>query len=65
VTLKGGPDGKRLDRKTVKATGQGVAEVTFNLPASVPGGVVSFAAFVGEDFPTSRQHLQSNPITVR
>ena len=26
VTLKAGPDDKRLDRKTVKASGDGIAE---------------------------------------
>jgi N-sulfoglucosamine sulfohydrolase len=65
VTLKGGAAGKRLDRKTVKAHGEGVTEVTFDVPAEVPDGVVSFAAFVGTDFPTSRQHIQAGPLPVR
>lgn len=65
VTLKGGPDGQRLDRKTVKATGKGIAEVTFNVPASVPGNTVSFAAFVGEDFQTTPQRVQTAPIATR
>ncbi|MHB8897311.1 MAG: sulfatase family protein [Thermoguttaceae bacterium] len=65
VTLNGGPDRRRLDRKTVKASGNGVAEVTFDVPADVPGGVVSFAAFVGDDFQTSPQYLQTDPITTR
>jgi hypothetical protein len=65
VTLKGGPEGRRLDRKTVPAGGQGTAEVTFEIPAAVPGSVVSFAAFVGDDFQTSRQHLQSGPLAVQ
>ena len=65
VTLKGGPEGRRLDRKTVQASGQGTAEVTFDVPAAVPGNVVSFAVFVGEDFQTSPQHLQSDPIAVQ
>jgi len=64
VTLKGGPEGQRLDRKTVTAQGKGVAEVTFDLPADWPGQAVSFAAFVGEDFQTSRQHLQSELVPV-
>ncbi|MBM4092959.1 MAG: hypothetical protein FJ276_26650 [Planctomycetes bacterium] len=41
------------------------AEVTFDVPAAVPGYVVSFAVFVGDDFQTSRQHPQSDPIAVR
>ena len=45
-----------------RAGGRGKA--TFDIPAAVPGQVVSFAAFVGEDFPTSPQHLQSDPIAV-
>jgi N-sulfoglucosamine sulfohydrolase len=65
VTMKGGPAGQRLERKTIKAAGTGVAEVTFNVPAPAPGGVVSFAAFVGEDYRQSLQHLQSAPLPVR
>ena len=65
VTLKGGPNGKRLDRQTVEASGEGIAEVTFDVPADVPGGVVSFAAFVGADFQTSLQHIQSPPQPVQ
>jgi len=65
VTLKGGPAGKRIDRKMVKAKGAGTAEVTFDVPANVPGGVVSFAAFVGEEFQTSLQHIQSKPQSAR
>lgn len=61
VTLKGGADGKRLDRKTVKASGKGVAEVTFDVPRDVSGGSISFAAFVGQEFQTSLQHIQSAP----
>jgi hypothetical protein len=65
VTIKGGATGQRLDRKTVKASGAGIAEVTFNLPVSVPDGVVSFAAFVGENFQANRAYIQSDPIAVR
>jgi N-sulfoglucosamine sulfohydrolase len=65
VTLKGGPDGKRIDRLTVKATGNGTAEVTFDVPAEVPGRIVSFAAFVGEEFQTSLQHIQSAELPAR
>jgi N-sulfoglucosamine sulfohydrolase len=35
VTLKGGPDGRRLDRKTVTVSGQGVAQVMYGVPADV------------------------------
>lgn len=65
VTLKGGEDGKRLDRKTVDAIGTGVAELTFNVPVDVPDEVVSFAAFVGADYQSSLQHIQSKPQPAR
>jgi hypothetical protein len=39
--------------------------VTFEIPAAVPGNTVSFAAFVGADFQTSWQHLQSGPLAVQ
>ncbi len=65
VTLKGGNNGGRIDRKTVKARGDGVAEISFNLPATVPDGKISFAAFVGEDFQTSLQHIQSDAIALK
>ncbi len=64
VTFKGGTEGKRLDRKTITASGDGTAEVSFNVPVGA-SDVVSFAAFVGDDFQTSVQHIQSTPITVR
>ena len=65
VTLKGGPDGKRIDRKTLNASGKGMAEFAFDIPADVPGDTVSFAAFVGEDYKTSLQHIQSPAQPVR
>ena len=65
VTLKGGAGNQRLDRKTVTARGTGVAEVTFLVPADVPGGTVSFAAFVGADFTTSSQRVQSGNLPAR
>ena len=65
VTLKAGPQFKRVDRKVVKVSGDGVIEVTFDVPAAVPGNTVRFAAFIGEDFASSRQHLQTGPVPVR
>ena len=65
VTLKAGPDAKRVDRKVVKVSGEGVVEVTFDVPATVPGNIVQFAAFIGEDFASNRQHLQTDPVPVR
>jgi N-sulfoglucosamine sulfohydrolase len=65
VTLKAGPKGTRIARKTIKASGRGTAEITFELPADVPGGLISFAAFVGADFQSSLQHIQSEPQVAR
>ncbi len=64
VTLKGGADGKRIDRKTVTASGKGIAEVTFAVPAIMKDQQVSFAAFVGADYSTSLQHIQSISLPV-
>jgi hypothetical protein len=65
VTIKGGSGATRLDRKTVKARGTGVVEVTFAVPASAAVGVASFAAFVGEDYQKSLQHIQSPGLPTR
>lgn len=65
VTLKGGHKGARIERKTVKARGKGVAEVSFDVPANAPGSIVSVAAFVGEDYQQNLQHVQSEPVPVR
>ncbi len=62
VTFKGGKEGSRLDRKAVNANGNGTAEVTFDIPDNV-ADVVSFAAFVGEDFQQSLDHIQSTPMS--
>lgn len=64
VTLKAGPDEKRLAREVVKASGKGTVEVTFELPAEVPGKVVSFAAFAGEEFSKNLQHINSEKLSV-
>jgi len=63
VTLKDGNNG-RLERKTLKAAGSGTIEVTFDIPAQVPGGKVIFAALVGENINSALQHLQSKPVSV-
>ncbi|MEN3943380.1 sulfatase [Prosthecobacter sp. SYSU 5D2] len=58
VTLKGG-DGSRIERKTLKASGKGILEVTFTLPATLDVRQVNFAALVGENIQSALQHLQS------
>ncbi len=64
VTLKDG-DNARLQRKVVPAEEDGVLAVTFDVPASLAGKSVRFAAFVGEDFAQTPQQLQSTPLPVR
>lgn len=63
VTAKEGQAGERLDRTTVKARGTGVAEASLKIPAGVDTAV-SFAAFVGEDFKATRQHVITGPVPV-
>jgi len=65
VTLKDGAQGKRVERKVVKVSGQGVVEVTFDVPATVADSVVHFAAFIGEDYAGNLQHIQSEPVPIR
>jgi len=65
VTLKAGPDAERVDRQVVTVSGEGVVEVTFEVPADTAGGTVSFAAFVGRDYPSSLQHLHTAPVPAR
>lgn len=65
VTLKAGPEAKRVDRKVVKVSGDGVVDVTFDVPAAVPGNVVRLAAFIGADYASHLQHLQTEPLPVR
>jgi len=65
VTLKAGPEANRVDRKVVKVSGEGVVEVTFDVPTAVPGNVVRLAAFIGPDYASHLQHLQTEPVPVR
>jgi hypothetical protein len=63
VTAKEGQGGARLDRKTVRAKGTGVAEVALNVPPGVDT-TVSFAAFIGEDYKKTSRHITSKPVPV-
>lgn len=65
ITLKGGADAKRLERKVVTVAGRGVLAVTFQVPAGLSGDVVRFAAFIGEDHASNLQYLQTGPVKVR
>lgn len=65
VTLLRGAGKDRIERKVVKARGDGEASVTFAVPADIAGQNIKFAAFVGEDFKTTPQHIQSAPMKVK
>ena len=65
VTLKAGPESTRIERKVEKISGEGVLEFTFDVPATVPGNIIRFAAFIGEDYDSNLQHLQTGPVPVR
>ncbi len=62
VTLKDAK-GTRLKRVEVKASGEGVIEVSFDIPADVKA--VSFAGLVGTSIKDALQHLQSKPVKVQ
>lgn len=64
VTLKGAGN-ERIERKEVKASGSGVIEVTFDLPADIPGGKVNFAGLVGTGMQDALQHIQTKPVPVK
>lgn len=62
VTLKDSK-GTRLKRIEVKASGAGVIEVPFEIPADVQA--VSFAGLVGKSIKDALQHVQSKPMKVQ
>jgi hypothetical protein len=64
VTLKGGGN-ERIERKEVKASGTGVIEVTFDIPAEIPGGKVIFAGLVGKGIKDALQQIQTTPTPVK
>ena len=65
VTLLRGAGKDRIERKVVKAKGDGEASLSFAVPADVAGQNVKFAAFVGEDFKATPQHIQSATMKVK
>lgn len=65
VTLLRGAGKERLDRQVVKVRGIGETSVAFHIPGELSGQNVKFAAFVGEDFSSTPQHLQSAPVPVK
>ena len=61
VTLKQ-RDNTRIERKVIDIQGNATAEVTFDVPATLPTQALIIAAFVGEDITTALHHLNSKPI---
>ncbi|MCB1278651.1 sulfatase [Prosthecobacter sp.] len=64
VTLKDGNNG-RIERQEVKASGTGEIDVTFAIPAEVPGGKVNFAGLVGTGMKDSLELIQSKQVPVK
>ncbi len=64
VTLKTG-DGKRIERKVLKARGTGTLDVTFAVPGDAGLDTVVFAAFIGKDYPSCLQHVATKPVPVK
>jgi N-sulfoglucosamine sulfohydrolase len=63
VTLKTA-NGRRLERQVLTVQGDATLSVFFPLPADTSGKTVSFAAFLGEEFPKNLKHVQSKPVPV-
>ncbi|MCS5620903.1 MAG: hypothetical protein NZ656_03000, partial [Nitrospinaceae bacterium] len=64
VTLKDG-NGKRINRKVIKAAGSGEIEVDFDSPKLLSGNQVIFAAFIGAEYSKNLQHLTSKLIDLK
>ncbi|MGI9474335.1 MAG: sulfatase family protein [Rubripirellula sp.] len=54
----------RLQREVVTVEGKGDVTVTFDVPVTLNAKAVRVAAFVGEDYSSSVQHLNSKPVAV-
>ncbi|HEY2572744.1 MAG TPA: sulfatase, partial [Verrucomicrobiaceae bacterium] len=62
VTLKGA-NNERIERKTIKAAGNGTIEVEFDIPAKTTGKVY-FAGLVGDNINDALQHMQTKALNV-
>jgi hypothetical protein len=65
ITITAKTGANRLERKTIEAAGDGIAEVAFAIPVEAEGQQVSFAAFLGTDFSKTPAHIQTKPLPVR
>lgn len=59
ITLKNA-DGKRLERKTVTVTGGGAVDVSFDVAKTITA--LQFAVFVGDDYPSTPQHVSTSVV---
>ena len=64
VTLKGGRQAKRIERKVIKISGSGSTQVKFELPEKIMDNQIRFAAFVGNSYQENIQHISSDVVTV-
>ena len=55
----------RIHRQMIEIQGAGEAKVEFDVPANVDLDAIRFAAFVGDDFQSSLEHVLSDPIPVK
>lgn len=56
VTIKDAKNA-RIDRKVLEVSGEGFADVVFEVPTVVPGNGLIFAAFVGEEYDRHLEHI--------
>jgi hypothetical protein len=56
---------QRIHREVITVDGVGDAKIEFEVPHSIESDAVQVAAFIGEDYDSHLQHLNSAPIPVR
>ena len=65
VTVSGKRAEPRIERKVITIQGNGEATVQMEIPEEMMSDIVRVAAFVGEDYGSNLQHLNSKPIPVK
>ena len=68
VTLKESPsrdkNGPRIERQVVVVSGTGERSMEFSMPETLQAAAVRVAVFLGEDYESNLQHINSAPIPV-
>ena len=64
VTLKD-ENQKRIERKELRITGAGTANVTFALPENRDPAMLNLAAFVGKDFQSNLHYIKGSVGSLR